>query len=139
MPDFEGLEEAKKLLISPKKRRLEAGVDVMLTSQGPSTEQKRRKNKRRIERMDERKVGLKDNLKKMKEMAEEGDEARQNSLTLIIPRTGKSAKKSKLSAPEKAKQKLRISFLRRKAQAKAKAQGKAKANVEYWFGGQGLP
>ena len=80
--------------------------------------------------MDERKVGLKDNLKKMKEMAEEGDEARQNSLTLIIPRTGKSAKKSKLSAPEKAKQKLRISFLRRKAQAKAKAKASPENSVE---------
>ena len=42
--DFEGLEEAKELLISPKKRRIEAGVDVMLSSQGLSTEQRRLKN-----------------------------------------------------------------------------------------------
>ena len=32
MLDFEGLEEAKELLITPKKRRLEAGIDLMLTS-----------------------------------------------------------------------------------------------------------
>ena len=88
LPDFEGLEEAKELLINPKKRRLEAGVDVMLTSQGPSTEQKRLKNKRRIERMDERKAGVKDTVKKMREMAEEGFEARQIGLKLIVPRMG---------------------------------------------------
>ena len=38
--DFEGLEQAKELLISPKKRRLAAGIDVMLTSQGLSTKEK---------------------------------------------------------------------------------------------------
>ena len=64
--DFEGLEEAKALLVSPKKRRIEAGVDVMLTSQGLSTEQRRWKRKRRIERMGERKVGVNDTLKKMR-------------------------------------------------------------------------
>ena len=47
MLDFEGLEEAKELLISPKKMRLAAGVTVMLSSQGPSIEQRRQKNKRR--------------------------------------------------------------------------------------------
>ena len=51
LPDFEGLEEAKDLLISPKRRRLEAGVDVNLTTQRMSNEQKRRKNRRRIERL----------------------------------------------------------------------------------------
>ena len=65
-------------------------------------------------------------------MTEEGYEARQIGLKLIVPRMGKkvSAKKSKLSVTEKTKQKLRISFLRRKAQAKAKAQGKAKAKAK---------
>ena len=65
-------------------------------------------------------------------VTEEGYEARQIGLKLIAPRMGKkvSAKKSKLSVPEKARQMLRISFLRRKAQAKAKAQGKAKANAK---------
>ena len=67
----------------------------------------------------------------MREMAEEGFEAKQIGLKLIAPRMGKkvSAKKSKLSVPEKARQKLRISFLRRKVQAKATAQGKAKAKA----------
>ena len=64
MPDFEGLEEAKTLLFCPKRRRLEVGVDVMLTAQGLSTEQKRRKNKRRIERLSASKVGTKEKLKK---------------------------------------------------------------------------
>ena len=103
-----------------RKRRLEAGVDVMLTAKGLSTEQKRRKNKRMIERLSESMVGLTEMLKKMRDMAKEGYEARQISLKLSLHRTGKkvSAKKSTLSAPEQAKQKLRISFLRRKAQAK---------------------
>ena len=57
--DFEGLETAKELLVSPKKRRIEAGVDVMLTSQCLSTDQMRRKNQRRIERMSEQKKGVK--------------------------------------------------------------------------------
>ena len=43
--DFEGLELAKKLLVSPKKRRLEAGLDPMLSKQGPSVEQRRQKRK----------------------------------------------------------------------------------------------
>ena len=57
--DFEGLEEAKKLLTSPKKRRLEAGVDPMLSKQGPSIEQRRQNNKRRIERMPDMRDGVK--------------------------------------------------------------------------------
>ena len=59
MLDFEGLEEAKKLLISPKQRRIEAGLDVMLSSQGLNVEQRRERNKRRSERMDETKKGVK--------------------------------------------------------------------------------
>ena len=103
--DFEGLEEANKLLISPKKRRLEAGVDPMMSKQGPSIEQRRQKNKRRIERMDEMMNGVKDSLKKMRDMAEEGYEPRQIGMKLITPRAGRkmSAKKRKLSASEKAK------------------------------------
>ena len=64
--DFEGLEEAKALLVSPKKRRIEAGVDVMLTSQGLSAEQKRRRGQRRIERMNAQRKGVKDTLVKMR-------------------------------------------------------------------------
>ena len=70
--DFEGLEEAKKLLISPKKRRLEAGLDPMLSKQGPSVEQRRKKNKRRIERISEMRDGVKGSVIKMREMAAEG-------------------------------------------------------------------
>ena len=64
--DFEGLEEAKALLVSPKKRRIEAGLDVMLTSQGLSHEQKRRRGQRRIERMNAQRKGVKDTLVKMR-------------------------------------------------------------------------
>ena len=64
--DFEGLEEAKALLVSPKKRRIEAGLDVMLTSQGLSDEQKRRRGQRRIERMNAQRKGVKDTLEKMR-------------------------------------------------------------------------
>ena len=64
--DFEGLEEAKALLVSPKKRRIEAGLDVMLTSQGLSNEQKRRRGQRRIERMNAQRKGVKDTLVKMR-------------------------------------------------------------------------
>ena len=56
--EFEGLEEAKQLLISPKKRRLEAGLDPMLSKQGPSIEQRRQKDKRRIERMSDMRDGV---------------------------------------------------------------------------------
>ena len=64
--DFECLEEAKALLVSPKKRRIEAGLDVMLTSQGLSHEQKRRRGQRRIERMNAQRKGVKDALVKMR-------------------------------------------------------------------------
>ena len=81
--DFEGLEEAKKLLATPKKRRRAVGVGPMLSNQGPSIEQMRQKNKRRIERMDEMRNGVKDSVKKMREMAEEGYEPRQIGMKLI--------------------------------------------------------
>ena len=64
--DVEGLEEAKELLVSPKKRRIEAGLDVMLTSQGLSNEQKIRRGQRRIERMNAQRKGVKDTLVKMR-------------------------------------------------------------------------
>ena len=38
--DFDGLERAKELLISPKMRRKAAGIDEMLTRQGLNSEQK---------------------------------------------------------------------------------------------------
>ena len=68
----------------------------------------------------------------LREMAAEGYDARQIGLRLIVPQMGKkvSAKQRKLSVAEKAKHKLRSSFLRRKAKAKAKAQGKAKAKAK---------
>ena len=128
--DFEGLEEAKKLLISPKKRRLEAGLDPMLSKQGPSVEQRRKKNKRRIERISEMRDGVNGSVINMREMAAEGYDPRQIGLRMIIPRVGRklSAKKRKLSAQEKAKQHLRMTMLRRmKAQAKAKAKAKGGA------------
>ena len=81
--DFEGLEEANKILISPQTRRLAAGVDVMLISQGPSIEQMRQKDKRRIERMAEMRIGVNDSLKKMREMAAAGDEPRHLCMELI--------------------------------------------------------
>ena len=75
--------EAKKLLATPKKRRRAVGVGPMLSNQGPSIEQMRQKNKRRIERMDEMRNGVKDSVKKMREMAEEGYEPRQIGMKLI--------------------------------------------------------
>ena len=65
-------------------------------------------------------------------MAEKGYETRQIGLSMIVPHMGKKvAQKTKQTAAEKAKQKLRSVFLRRKAaQAKAKAQGKAKAKAK---------
>ena len=130
--DFEGLEEAKKLLISPKKRRLEAGLDPMLSKQGPSVEQRRKKNKRRIERISEMNDGVKGSLITMREMAAEGDDARQIGLRMIIPRAGRklSAKKRKLSASEKAKQNLLKAMMRKKAKAKAKAKASPENSAE---------
>ena len=54
------------------------------------------------------------------------------ALLRAMPAEGKkvSARQRKLSASEKANQKPRTSFLRRKAKAKAKAQGKAKAKAK---------
>ena len=130
--DFEGLEEAKKLLISPKKRRLEAGLDPMLSKQGPSVEQRRKKNKRRIERISEMNDGVKGSLITMREMAAEGYDARQIGLRMIIPRVGRklSAKKRKLSASEKAKQNLLKAMMRKKAKAKAKAKASPENSAE---------
>ena len=130
--DFEGLEEAKKLLISPKQRRIEAGVDVMLTSQGLTPEQKRVKNCRRIQRMAEKKKGVKDTLEKMRKMNAEGYDNRQIGMSLIVPQMGKkvSAQKRKLSVKEKAKLRLKSNFLRRKTKAQAKAMGLPSKSVE---------
>ena len=89
---FEGLEEAQKLLISPKQKRLQAGIDVMLSRQGLGPEQRRLKNKRRLERMSESKAGVTDSLKKFRQMTDEGYTARQISLKLIIPRTGRNVR-----------------------------------------------
>ena len=130
--DFEGLEEeAKKLLTSPKKRRLEAGLDPMLSKQGPSVEQRRKKNKRRVERISEMRDGVKGSVIKMREMAEEGYEPRHIGMKLIIPRAGRkmSAKKRKLSASEEANHNLLQAMMRTKA-AQAKAKAKAKASPE---------
>ena len=65
-------------------------------------------------------------------MAEKGYETRQIGLSMIVPHMGKKvAQKTKQTAAEKANQKLRSVFLRRKAaQAKAKAKGKAKAKAK---------
>ena len=68
MLDFEGLEEAKELLISPKKRRLEAGIDVMLTSQGLSAEKRKQRNLRRIQRLKESKEGVQESIQEMRAM-----------------------------------------------------------------------
>ena len=72
MLDFEGLEEAKEHLTTPKKRRLEAGIDLMLTSQGPTAEKRKERNKRRIQRMNERKAGVKETIGKMRDLEAEG-------------------------------------------------------------------
>ncbi len=70
--DFEGLEEAKEFLVTPKKRRLDAGIDVMLTSQAPTAEKKKQRAKRRVERLRERKAGVQESLAEMQKMTEEG-------------------------------------------------------------------
>ena len=129
--DFEGLEEAKELLISPKQRRIEAGLDPMLTSQGLSVEQRRQRNKRRCERMEVRRKGVKASVEKMRQMSEQGYDARQIGLSLIKPLMGKkvTTKRRKQSAAEKAKQKLTVALVRRKANAK-KAREKAKAKAQ---------
>ena len=130
--DFEGLEEAKKLLMSPKKRRLEAGLDPMLSKQGPSVEQRRKKNKRRIERISEMNDGVKGSLITMRERAAESYGARHIGLRMIIPRVGRklSAKKRKLSASEKAKQTFLKAMMRKKAKAKAKAKASPENSAE---------
>ena len=130
MPTFEGLEEAKKLLASPKQRRIDAGIDPHLTRQGLSNEQRRQRNKRRWERIEERKKGVKGAVEKMRQMSAEGYEPRQIAMSMIKPQMGKkvTTKRKKLSAAEKAKQKLQQSLVRRKnARAKAEAKAKAKA------------
>ena len=69
----------------------------------------------------------------LRQLADQGYETRQIGLSMIAPHMGKkvSAQKTKLNAAEKAKQKLRSVFLRRKAaQAKAKAKGKAEEQAE---------
>ena len=82
--------------------------------------------------MSEKKKGVKDTVEKMREMSAQGYDARQIGLSLIVPQCGNkvNAQRRRLSAAEKANQKLRSTFLRRKAKAKAKAQGKAKAKAK---------
>ena len=130
--DMEGLEGAKDLLTSPKQRRIEAGVDPMLSSQGLNPEQRRRKNKRRIDRNAELKKGVRAGMDKMRAMAEEGYDSRQIALSLITPQMGKKVreKQTTLSPKEKAKQQMRRVLMRNKAQEKAKAQGKDKTKAE---------
>ena len=89
MLDFEGLEEAKELLISPKTRRLEAGLDPMLTSQGLTPEKKRQKAVRRQQRMKESKQGVAEKIQDMREMEKEGYGAQQIGLKLILPQMGR--------------------------------------------------
>ena len=132
MLDFEGLEVAKELLISPKKRRIEAGVDPMLSNQGLNPEQRRLKTKMRIERIGDLKNGVRSGLEKMRAMAAEGYDTRQIGLRLIVPQMGKKvrAQQRKLSVQEKAKDRISKALVRRKAtkaEAKAKAKAKAKA------------
>ena len=76
--------------------------------------------------------GVRAGMDKMRAMAAEGYDTRQIGLKLIVPQMGKkvSANQTKLSAAEKAKQKLSKALMMRKAQAKAKAQGKAKAKAK---------
>ena len=83
--DFEGLEEAKELLMSPKQRRIQAGVDPMLSNQGLNPEQRRLKNKRRNDRIAGLKKGVRAGMDKMRAMAEEGYDARQIGLRLSVP------------------------------------------------------
>ena len=104
--DFEGLEEARELLISPKQRRRDAGLDVMLTPQGPAIEKRRERNKRRIEWLQERKAGVKDSLEKFRALENEGYDARQIALQAIVPRTGRKVSAKALSGKLTLSQKL---------------------------------
>ena len=60
-------------------------------------------------------------------MSSEGYDPKQISLTTILPQMGKKVKvqNRKMSVAEKAKKKLRTTFLRSKAKANAKAKAKA--------------
>ena len=129
--DFEGLEEAKELLISPKQQRIKAGIDPMLTRQGLTPEERRLKNKRRIQRLEEKKKCVTETLEKMRQLQAEGYDARQIAMRLITPHMGKkvSTQRRKLSIQEKAKNRVSQGLVRRKA-AKAKAEAKAKAKAK---------
>ena len=65
-------------------------------------------------------------------MADEGYNARQIAMKLIVPQMGKkvSGKRRKLTPKQKAQHKLRSQVVRRKAAAKAKAEAKAKAKAK---------
>ena len=130
--DFEGLEEAKELLASPKKRRIEAGVDPMLSRQGLLPEERRKTKQRRIQNMDEKNSSVKESVKQMRLMADEGYNTRQIGMKLIVPQMGKkvSGKRRRLTPKQKANQKLRSAVVKRKAAAKAKAEAKAKAKAK---------
>ena len=132
--DFEGLEEAKELLTSLKKRRREAGIDEMLTAQGPTPDKRRERNNRRILRLKDRSAGAKETLVKMRALEAEGYDARQIGLQVIVPHVGRkmSAKalSRKMAASEKTRNGLRFSLSKRKAKAKAKAKAEAMPSGE---------
>ena len=132
--DFEGLGEAKELLKTPKRRRLEAGLDVMLTAQGPTPEKRKERAARRIERLSERREGVKAGILKMRALEAEGYDARQIALQVIAPHVGRrvSAKalSKKMSVSEKTRRRLKFSLAKRKSKAKAKAEATSKTEAK---------
>ena len=127
--DFQGLEEARDLLRGPQARRLEAGIDKMLTSQGPSLEKRKARNLRRIERMKQSAVQVEQSLNEMRAMEEEGYEASQIGLKLIVPHQGKkvslrSLSRRRLTMKQKTQQKMKQKVSKQLEAAKAKAQKK---------------
>ena len=84
--DFEGVGEAKELLVSAKKRRLEAGVDPMLTRQGPTERERKVRRQRVAQNMAEKEEKVQKNIDDMRALTQKGYSVRQAQLQLCVPK-----------------------------------------------------
>ena len=89
MLDSEALQEAKELMVSPKKRRLEAGIDPLLTQQGPTEQTRKKRRKRYAVNAAEREEKVQNNIEKMRGLEKEGYDVRQVQLQTVVPQAVK--------------------------------------------------
>ena len=89
MLDSEALQQAKELMTGPRKRRLEAGIDPLLTQQGPTEQMRKKRRKRYAMNAAEKDQKVQDNIATMRALKQEGYDVRQVQLQTIVPQAVK--------------------------------------------------